>query len=572
MLINGIPLPEDSETLLGTLFTPAGAHVLLAFFDPGTNTDYVFQIGGAPLTLPTTVAEFNVLEASILGAGAATGAFAPGQNNPLANILNVQIEEGPGRNTITGTNGDDDRIGTPGDDLIITGNATPNGDYVAGSAGNDTIDMRGNDGVNGFVLIDYFNQPSISVSINGVANTGSVAKGTNGTDTLLGVANPLDAGNFEGGLEIRGTAGNDTFNLTLDSGQWISVLGGAGQDSYTLNGDGMVRLDFRSAPGGININLATRQILNDGFGNFETIGGTAKVHEVQGTLANDIFVGSNDNDRYRFLGGNNTIDGGAGFDRVRYDHVSVGSVNVNLASGTANITMRNGNTFTDSLANIEDLRGSGGNDTLRGDAAANRLDGRGGDDVLISGGGNDTLIGGGGADRFVLTGTGNVAIADFQIGTDVLDLRQLPLDAAAVAAAFANATEGGGGTTVSLGVAGSLFLNGLSKAQAVQIAPLTPLPATPVLMELFGDDDFIGFAFFNTAENQVRLDVISWTTTQIVLRNPSNGAVTTITGTGFPAAEQDTPPGTVTGWETRDAGGTLVTRLSATNWPLAEMF
>ncbi|MBL4919390.1 calcium-binding protein [Szabonella alba] len=573
--INGSAINPNADDMLGAVTTNQGAtYILLGFFDPATNRDYLFQIGGPALPPLTTLQQFINFGNSIASISTVGGAFAPGQNIAVSSFLNVDIDDGPvGQNVINGTNGDDNLIGTAADDLIITGNSTPNGDYVAGSAGNDTIDMSGNDGINGFVLIDYFNQPSVNVTLNGATNTGSVTKGANGTDTLIGVANPLNAGNFEGGLEILGTAGNDTFNLTLANDQWMSIRGGAGQDSYVINGGGAVRLDFRSSTGGINVNLATGQILNDGFGNFETITGTGNVWEVQTSLANDTITGSNANESFRFLGGNNTINGGGGFDRLRYDHGTVSSVNADLAAGTASIAMTNGNNFTDSLTSIEFLRGSNGNDILRGDGADNRLEGRNGDDVLISVGGNDTLIGGSGADRFVLAGTGNVSIADFQIGTDVLDLRQVPLSAAAISAAFANSTQGGGGTTVNLGAAGSLFLNGLTKAQALQITPVTPVPTTPVLMELFRGNDSFYFAFFNTLTNDVQLDVQSWTTTQIVLRNPSNGAVTTITGTGFPAGgEQENPPGLVTSWETRDAGGAVVIRLSGMNWPLAEMF
>ena len=61
-----------------------------------------------------------------------------------------------------------------------------------------------------------------------------------------------------------------------------------------------------------------------------------------------------------------------------------------------------GDAAGDTYANIENLTGSGFNDTLTGDSGANTLDGGAGSDVLLGGLGADTLIGGTGA------GEGNV--------------------------------------------------------------------------------------------------------------------------------------------------------------------
>jgi Ca2+-binding RTX toxin-like protein len=56
---------------------------------------------------------------------------------------------------------------------------------------------------------------------------------------------------------------------------------------------------------------------------------------------------------------------------------------------------------TDHYVSIENVMGSGSNDTLIGDAGANGLWGMAGADVLTGGGGADALKGGAGADRFV---------------------------------------------------------------------------------------------------------------------------------------------------------------------------
>ena len=94
--------------------------------------------------------------------------------------------------------------------------------------------------------------------------------------------------------------------------------------------------------------------------------------------------------------GDDTIDGGGGFDLVQYNLEFDGTlgVMVNLETGVA--TDRFGD--TDSLINIEGAAGTEMADTLIGDAGDNFLDGRGGDDSIDGGAGDDFLIGGSGND------------------------------------------------------------------------------------------------------------------------------------------------------------------------------
>jgi Ca2+-binding RTX toxin-like protein len=81
--------------------------------------------------------------------------------------------------------------------------------------------------------------------------------------------------------------------------------------------------------------------------------------------------------------GTNTLDGGGGFDTASYEHAA-GAVTVSLAVSGPQVT---GGAGTDTLINIEGLRGSNFNDTLTGN----------GNGVLEGGPGDDTLIGVAGA-------------------------------------------------------------------------------------------------------------------------------------------------------------------------------
>ena len=95
--------------------------------------------------------------------------------------------------------------------------------------------------------------------------------------------------------------------------------------------------------------------------------------------------------------GNDLIDGKGGIDWVDYLR-STSGVNVNLATGVA----QDGYGTTDTLANIEDVRGSRDfNDLITGNGGNNSLEGLGGNDTLIGGGGDDTLLGGAGNDSIV---------------------------------------------------------------------------------------------------------------------------------------------------------------------------
>src|SRR6056297_1842396 len=115
--------------------------------------------------------------------------------------------------------------------------------------------------------------PSIAppfTQVDGGANTGSVVKDGLGTDTFTNVNAPLFSGWTTGGLSIVGTSGADTFNVSPEGEQWMSIQPGDGIDTIIVNGNGTervegadpigaVRLDM-SDGNGIDVNLATRTI------------------------------------------------------------------------------------------------------------------------------------------------------------------------------------------------------------------------------------------------------------------------------------------------------------------------
>jgi len=347
-----------------------------------------------------------------------------GGNDTLTGLAGNDILLGDGGNdTLFGGDGHDNLFGGDGNDVINSGdNDASIGDTINGSTGNDTIIFT--DNANGWQVLTYELLGPITATIDAGANTGTIDKGVNGTDTITDVTAPLAAGWFgDGGLSLVGADLDDTFNITQAANSWMQLRGLDGVDTFNiqLNG-GIVRVDYRQSVTGINVNLATGVVSNDGWGSSDTINatGTGGNLEIRGTNFADTIVGSAADERFVLRTGSDTLDGGAGNDLLRYDRVGVvNGVTVDLAAGTASGTW-DGVAFTHSIAGIEEVRGSNtGGDNLSGDGFDNQLDGLGGNDTLTGQGGIDTLFGGDGLDT--LFGGGGNDTLDGGAGNDTLD-------------------------------------------------------------------------------------------------------------------------------------------------------
>jgi Ca2+-binding RTX toxin-like protein len=123
------------------------------------------------------------------------------------------------------------------------------------------------------------------------------------------------------------------------------------------------------------------------------------IERVIGSSHNDIITGSGNTfvEEFDGRGGDDTIDGNGGFDRVSYEQTPGGAsdgqggqigVSVNLGAGTAN----DGLGGTDTLIDIDAIEGSNFTDNLIGrDDAPTRFRGRAGNDTLAGGtGGGDS--------------------------------------------------------------------------------------------------------------------------------------------------------------------------------------
>lgn len=386
------------------------------------NADYIFVLDGTPLPTVTTPGEWDALDASLTSISVPTGAYGPGVDIPLTSLGGTVSENDiipgtSGNDVLRGGAGDDEIHGMGGNDRLFGGDGD---DRLFGGDGNDFLNPGDNTGfdiintgagrdkvvlsgvVTGYVGLEHWDlDDRIIVDIDGNANTGTIRKTGNGITTIIDVKNPMlpdPMGLY--GLGVSGTSFNDVFRITVADSGWMQIRGGAGKDKYELtDSTGAIRLNFNDATGNVTVNLATGKIRKDGFGNTEFITGTGQVREVRSGMHDDRIIGSDANESFILMAGTDVLNGGDGFDRVRYDRFGVDGITVDLDAEIATGFWR-GEAFSHTLRNIEHVRGSNGNDNILGsDTQDDRLEGRNGDDVIEGGFGNDTLLGGNGNDR-----------------------------------------------------------------------------------------------------------------------------------------------------------------------------
>lgn len=266
-------------------------------------------------------------------------------------------------------------------------NGGTRGDFNSfqGLGGNDTVFGNRSTRVS-------YDDSMVAVSVD--LSTG-IGQALNAADRVGEMSQIVGVDTFSGVFRARGSSLNDSL-----------VGGGAGRNggdftfeafeplagNDTVNGkDGWDEVYYFSSPMGIRVDLglSSGQVIEDGYGGSDTLIG---IEMVGGSEFDDDLKGSDDNagaasNQEAFAGnkGNDTIDGGGGYDEVIYSD-SLFSINVNLGAGTA----QDGYGTVDTLSNIEGVEGSKHNDTITGSAANNRIDGRLGDDTLDGAGGIDT--------------------------------------------------------------------------------------------------------------------------------------------------------------------------------------
>jgi len=409
------------------------------------------------------------------------------ENWTVAELQASHAGDGSGgeTNPINGTSGDDTLTGTDGNDAIDPMGNDAGDDLIIGSSGNDTIDLS-NSGGESFVSLDYkaLDAP-ISVELDYTKDLGTVDKGVNGTDTLTSPETTAEAE----GLSLTGTSGDDTFNVVQGTDStWTKVAFQGGDDTVTavLN-QGTLRLTTTDED--VTADLATGNIsFTGGSIDLDVTGpvdGSGRI-ELETGDGDDAVTGSDLDERFILGGGTDTLDAGGGHDVVRYDRNGIdGGVAVNLATGTATGTW-NGEAFTHSLTNVEEVRGTReGDDTLTASDSGSTLRGRGGDDSLVGGDGEDVFI----------VGEGHDTISNFDFEVDNLVTPEGGFDG--TLPEFTEVEVGGEpAVRFDLGSDSSVTVTGISEkgfqnlviGQALSLSP--GAMSDPVTMTVSGNADY----------------------------------------------------------------------------------
>ncbi len=300
--------------------------------------------------------------------------------------------------------------GSAHDDTLV-GDAAAN--ILSGGAGNDVLEglagadeLRGDGGSN---TASYAHAAAVSGAVGITASLAdrSINTGHAAGDLYVSIQN------------LAGSAFNDTLIgdgnanvLDGDAGDDL-LVGGAGADTLrgganTGTGD---TASYAASLTGVTVDLSTGtgsggDAAGDTLTGIENLTGSASADTLTGDVNNNVFYGG---------AGADNLNGGGGIDTASYAGAGAG-VNVSLVGGATNTGSE---AAGDVLTGIENLTGSGYDDTLTGDNFYNVLVGGGGNDSLSGGAnndslygddGDDTLIGGAGADA--LYGGNNAAAGD----------------------------------------------------------------------------------------------------------------------------------------------------------------
>jgi VCBS repeat-containing protein len=310
------------------------------------------------------------------------------------------LNGGAGNDTLNGGGANDTLIGEAGADTLIGGSEFDSADYgqetgtggiVVNLAATNWVD--GGLGVNqgAGTAIDTHGDTDTLSGIERVRGTlqRDLMRGSDGLDTLIGRAGD-DLLKGEGGSDtLYGGAGNDVLDGTPGVGDVDDF------DAAAYDNDGGTQ--------GIVANLLTQSV-QDSYGNTDTL---IDIEGVMGTAFADVIVGGNvTNDSYEFFagfGGNDSIDGGSGFDEYRADlearnnpaatgaivnwtNASITVSGVTLAAGQVKDALGG----IDQQTNIEGFRGTQFADIAYGGAGSEQFRGLAGNDYFDGGAGFDT--------------------------------------------------------------------------------------------------------------------------------------------------------------------------------------
>jgi Ca2+-binding RTX toxin-like protein len=322
---------------------------------------------------------------------------------------------GGGADNIAGSQGDDVVAGEDGDDRLIGGD---DDDALLGGDGNDLVSF---DAADNGVTVHLGAGTAQGEGEDGITSVEAIV-GSAFNDVLVGGEGPelLIGGAGADDLWGRGDADRLLGNGSLAQGRADGVdrlYGGAGVDTADYS-----RAE-QDGPWTVDANLAANPVgtvaegaATDLVSGVEALKGSAFADRLRGDAARNYLLGGAGADDLFGGGARDYLDGQAGKDDYvggsgLKDTVDFGTgantkVVADLVTGNATVNQPVGDPFTESLAGVEVVAGTSGNDQISGGPAAEYLAGEGGNDTLAGRGGDDLLYGGTGTDAlFGATGT-----------------------------------------------------------------------------------------------------------------------------------------------------------------------
>ncbi len=245
-------------------------------------------------------------------------------------------------------------------------------------------------------IIDSVLSTSVQITPNGIQNLSSI--------TALSDQGVLSAATKSGTtLQVFGAFGPMTV-VNPDDGSPLVAAGSVYGDYLTVNSQAVLPEDWQPNA----LYAATDRSLIRGFAGDDLLYGGAGPDVIYGDEGDDDLYGffpvqqsalleadqlyGGDGDDLIVTGMSLAeIDGGTGTDTLSFQYSTL-PVTVDLSSGSAFDGIGTAEKPNYTIARIENVTGTGQDDTITGDGNDNVIDGRGGNDQLDGGVGNDTLV------------------------------------------------------------------------------------------------------------------------------------------------------------------------------------
>jgi Ca2+-binding RTX toxin-like protein len=316
-----------------------------------------------------------------------------------------ELDGGAGDDNLFGEEGDDTLIGGSEDDELDGGTGA---DIMAGGTGDDVyiVDNAGD------VVTELNNEGTADLIMSSI---GRVLPAYVENLWLIGTANINGIGNLQGNMLV-GNAGNNALT-GVTGADYLYGFGGndvlwGGADGDTIDGgEGIDTAVYTASTAGVYADISANLYFGGhatgdtvtgvenligssyddvlvGYTGANVLTGAAGDDALFGAFDDDVLLGGKDDDTLTGGTGADVLNGGDGADTASYLTAAAG-LTVSLTTGTGT-----GDAQGDTFISIENLTGSGFNDTLVGDGNANVLNGDLGIDSLFGEEGDDTLIGG----------------------------------------------------------------------------------------------------------------------------------------------------------------------------------